>query len=47
MSAAVVFQVIGFTAAIIGIGCWSVPAALVVGGVTMFIAGVKEQAGQR
>jgi hypothetical protein len=44
---ALVFQVVGFVAALAGIAYWSVPAALIVGGVTMFVAGVKEQAGQR
>jgi hypothetical protein len=42
---AAVFQIVGFVAAVAGIACWSVPAALVVGGVTMFVAGIKE--GQR
>lgn len=40
---AIAFQIVGFGLVITGIACWSVPAALVVAGVVMFIAGGLEQ----
>lgn len=35
-------QMVGFAIAVIGIGIWSVPAALVVAGVVLFVSGGLE-----
>lgn len=44
---AVWFQVGGFALVVVGVGCWSVPLAMIVAGITMFIAGGLEQRGGR
>jgi len=36
---ATAFLIIGFLLVIVGIGLWSIPAALVVAGVVLFISG--------
>jgi len=41
------FQVVGFLLVIGGIAAWSWPAACVVAGVTLFVAGGLEQAQRR
>jgi len=38
------FLIGGFLLAVIGVGLWSVPAACIVAGVVMFIAGGREMA---
>jgi len=44
---AVAFQIVGFLLTLVGIAAWSWPAACVVAGVTLFVAGGLEQAQRR
>jgi len=40
----VAFQLVGFVLVVIGVGLWSVPAACVVAGLVLFVAGGLEHA---
>lgn len=44
---ATAFQVTGFVLTVVGVGCWSIPAALIVAGVTLFVSGGLDQRGGR
>lgn len=41
---ALVFQSAGFAALLVGLALWSIPAALVIGGAILFLAGGLEGA---
>jgi hypothetical protein len=41
---AAAFQIVGFLLAVAGVAAWSGPAACVVAGVVLFVAGGREQA---
>lgn len=47
MTLATTFLLLGFLLTVVGVACWSIPAACIVAGVVLFVAGGMDQAQRR